>query len=106
MAADAPPGEGASGEAPPLSAVLDSFWRAGAELAELHVSPLAAEAPDALLRQLGPLRVGGLAHGSDRAAEHTRDPVAGSEPRPDLAELLAHAYVELAGAAERRALAE
>ena len=41
-------------EPPPLSAVLDSFWRAGSELDELRVSPLASEAPDALLRRLGP----------------------------------------------------
>jgi uncharacterized Zn finger protein len=71
---------------PPLSDLLDCFWRAGPELAELHVSPLAAEAPDALLRQLGPLPVD-----------------VGDE---NLVELLRRAYVQLASAAERRALAE
>ncbi len=107
VAADASVGDGAVDEAPPLSALLDSFWRVGPELAELHVSPLAAEAPDALLRQLGPLRVGReFAPNPDRAAHASADAVAGPELRPDLAELLAHAYVELAGAAERRALAE
>jgi uncharacterized Zn finger protein len=74
----------AADEPPPLSARLDDFWCAGSELAGLQVSPLAAEAPDALLRQLGPppMDVG------------------------DLIELLGRAYVHLAGAAERRALAE
>jgi uncharacterized Zn finger protein len=87
----------AAGEPPPLSALLDRFWRAGPELAELHVSPLAAEAPDALLRQLGPLPVGA---GLDPDSESDPD------PDPDPAELLARAYMQLAGAAERRALAE
>jgi hypothetical protein len=73
-------------EPPPLSDLLDRFWHAGPELAELHVSPLAAEAPDALLRQLGPLPVD-----------------VGDE---NLVELLRRAYVQLASAAERRALAE
>jgi uncharacterized Zn finger protein len=79
---DAPPAY----EPPPLSALLDRFWRAGPELAALHFSPLAAEAPDALLRQLGPspLEVGDQ----------------------NLVELLGRAYVQLASAAERRALAE
>jgi len=31
------------------------FWRAGPELAELRFTPRAAEAPDAVLRELGPL---------------------------------------------------
>lgn len=31
------------------------FWRAGPELAELHFSPHVAAAPDAILRELGPL---------------------------------------------------
>ena len=91
----------AADEPPPLSAVLDCFWRAGPELAELHVSPLAAEAPDALLRQLGRLPIG-------RERDPGLDPAceSDSETDPDLAELLARAYVQLAGAAERRALAE
>lgn len=64
--------------------MLDRFWHSGPELAELHVSPLAGEAPGALLRQLGPAPVesGGL----------------------NLVEVLAPAYVRLAAAAERRAL--
>jgi uncharacterized Zn finger protein len=70
----------------PLSDLLARFWRAGPELTELHVSPLAAEAPDALLRQLGPLPVD-----------------VGDQ---NLVELLRRAYVQLASAAERRALAE
>jgi uncharacterized Zn finger protein len=70
----------------PLSAALDSFWESGPELQALHVSPLAGEAPDALLRQLGPAPV----------------EVEGR----NLVELLAPAYATLAQAAERRALAE
>ena len=74
-------------EGPPLlSDLVDRFWRAGPELAGLHVSPLATEAPDALLRQLGPLPVD-----------------VGDQ---NLVELLRSAYVQLASAAERRALAE
>lgn len=71
-------------EAPPLVERLDSFWRSGPGLDELHVTPLASEAPDALLRQLGPapVEVGGQ----------------------DLVEMLAPAYATLAEAAERRAL--
>jgi uncharacterized Zn finger protein len=76
----------AADEPPPLSSRLDGFWRAGPELAGLHVSPLAAEASDALLRQLGP------------------PPVDVGDQ--DFIELLGRAYVQLAGAAERRALAE
>ena len=79
-------GATAADEPPPLSALLDGFWRAGPELAGLQVSPLAGEAPDALLRQLGPPPVD--------AGDH------------DLIELLGRAYLQLAGAAERRALAE
>jgi hypothetical protein len=66
--------------------VLDSFWSSGPELEALRVGPLAGEAPDGLLRQLGPAPV------------ETR--------RRNLAELLAPAYATLAQAAERRALAE
>jgi uncharacterized Zn finger protein len=69
---------------PPLSTQLDSFWSSGPALAELHVSPLAGEAPEALLRQLGPLPV--EAEGQS------------------LAELLAPAYATLAQAAERLGL--
>jgi uncharacterized Zn finger protein len=76
-----PPHQGA-----PLDAVLDSFWSSAPELEALHVSPLAAEAPNALLRQLGPapIETGGR----------------------NLTDLLAPAYATLAQAAERRALAE
>jgi uncharacterized Zn finger protein len=70
----------------PLCAVLDSFWSSGPELDGFHVSPLASDAPDTLLRQLGPA------------------PVAIGEQ--NLAELLAPAYVRLAQAAEQRALSE
>ncbi|MBI4172054.1 MAG: SWIM zinc finger family protein [Actinobacteria bacterium] len=70
----------------PLHALLDSFWSSGPALDGLHVSPLAGEAPEALLRRLGPAPV-----------------EAGGR---NLAELLASAYPTLAQAAERRALAE
>jgi uncharacterized Zn finger protein len=76
-----PPESGA-----PLSSLLDSFWSSGPELDALHVSPLAGEAPDALLRQLGPAPV-------DAAGRN-------------LTELLTPAYATLAQAAERRALDE
>lgn len=71
---------------PPLADVLDRFWHSGPELGSLRVSPLAGEAPDAILRQLGP------------APES-----AGGE---ELVALLASAYARLAAGAERRALAE
>jgi uncharacterized Zn finger protein len=67
-----------------LADQLDCFWRSGPELADLHVSPLASEAPDALLRQLGPAPV-------DSAGQN-------------LADILAPAYATLAAAAEHRAL--
>ena len=76
--------EGPAAPLPPLSEVLDRFWRAGPELGRLYVSPLASEFPDALLRQLGPLRT--------------------AQGQSDLAELLAPAYARLAAGAERRAL--
>ena len=79
-------GAAAAGSPPPLSDLLDRFWSAGSELAELHVSPLAAEVPDALLRQLGP-------------------PPEGLGDQ-NLVELLGRAYVQLASAAEGRALAD
>jgi uncharacterized Zn finger protein len=72
----------------PLPAALQDqlgcFWHSGPALEDLHVSPLASEAPDALLRQLGPAPV----------------EVAGK----NLAEILAPAYATLAAAAEQRAL--
>jgi len=63
-----------------------SFWNAGPELADLRISPLAGEAPEALVRRLGPapIAAGGL----------------------DLADALADMYAQLAATAERRALAE
>ena len=63
-----------------------SFWFVGPELADLRISPLAGEAPDTLLRQHGPA------------------PVATGES--NVTEVLAEMYVQLAEAAERRALAE
>ncbi len=69
-----------------LSAVLDSFWSCGPELDTFHVSPLAGEAPDALLRQLGPAPV--------EVGDH------------NLAEVLVGAYATLAHTAEQRALSE
>jgi uncharacterized Zn finger protein len=71
---------------PPLSDVLERFWRAGPELEQLQVSPLASEVPDALLRRLGPLTLG--------------------PGHADVVELLAPAYARLAEDAERRALSE
>jgi uncharacterized Zn finger protein len=68
----------------PLSAVLDSFWSCGPELEDLRVNPLAGEAPDGLLRQLGPA------------------PVEVGER--NLTDVLADAYATLARAAEQRAL--
>jgi uncharacterized Zn finger protein len=84
--APAAPVPNASESGVPLSTVLDSFWQSGPELEALHVSPLAGEAPDALLRQLGPapVEVGGR----------------------NLTELLTPAYATLAQAAEQRALSE
>lgn len=81
--AGAGPAAAAGEEAPPLAASLADFWRAGAGLAELRLSPRAAEVPDALLRQLGPAPV----------------EVRGTP----LDALLAPAYRTMAAAAERRA---
>ncbi|HET7229499.1 MAG TPA: SWIM zinc finger family protein [Longimicrobium sp.] len=47
-----PPAEVEPGAEPVPAA---DFWRAGAELAELRFTPRAAPAPDAILRELGPL---------------------------------------------------
>lgn len=70
----------------PLSTMLDSFWSCGSELDALHVNPLAGEAPDALLRQLGPapVEVGDC----------------------NLTELLVDTCAKLAHAAERTALGD
>jgi uncharacterized Zn finger protein len=69
---------------PALVDELDSFWHCRPALADVHVNPLAAEATDALLRQLGPAPVDVAGH--------------------NLVELLAPAYLALAEQAERRAL--
>ncbi|HZE04412.1 MAG TPA: SWIM zinc finger family protein [Solirubrobacteraceae bacterium] len=86
VAAATDAGEAASPHAPPLSDALTNFWRAGPELADLQISPLAGAAPDALLRRLGPLS--------------THDGCV------DLHELLGPAYARLAEGAERRALSD
>ena len=69
---------------PALRDEIDSFWHSGPALSDLHINPLAVEATDALLRQLGPapVDVGGK----------------------NLVELLTPAYRALAEQAERRAL--
>jgi hypothetical protein len=67
-----------------LAEKLDTFWRSGPTLDDLHISPLAGEAPDTLLRQLGPAPV----------------ELAGQ----NLVDVLAPAYATLAEKAERRAL--
>ncbi|MGO9977069.1 MAG: SWIM zinc finger family protein [Solirubrobacteraceae bacterium] len=69
---------------PALVDELDSFWHSGPALADVHVNPFAAEATDALLRQLGPAPVDVAGH--------------------NLVELLEPAYRALAEQAERRAL--
>ncbi|HYB31733.1 MAG TPA: SWIM zinc finger family protein [Solirubrobacteraceae bacterium] len=80
---------GAQADEPePLPETLDRFWCAGPELAGLHVSPFAAEGPDALLRRLGSLSL-----------------EAGLET-VDLAAVLGPTYARLAAAAERRALSD
>jgi len=67
----------------PLADCLLGFWKAGPELAGVHIRPEASEMPAAVLRHLprGVLEVRGR----------------------DVAELLEPAYSELASAAERRA---
>ena len=68
------------------STAAASFWQAGPELAELRVSPLAGDAPAALLGGLGPAPV--TASGRD------------------VGDALTDLHVQLSAAAERRALAE
>jgi len=72
--------------APPLEDSVLGFWKAGPELADVHLRPEAAELAGAVLRHLprGLLDVRGR----------------------DVAELLEPAYVELAAAAARRALGD
>ena len=70
----------------PLAEAIGDFWRAGPELRNLEISPLAAEHPGALLHRLGPLRLP-------------------EDDELDLASLLAPSYAQLAAAAERHGLA-
>ena len=63
----------------PLEEAIDTFWEAGPAVSDLRIHPLAAAAPDALLRQLDPVDVG-LGAG--------------------LAETLAPAYARMAAGAE------
>jgi uncharacterized Zn finger protein len=81
---EATPWPTAEPRAVPLAEKLDCFWRSGPTLADLHISPVAGEAPDTLLRQLGPA-----------PAE-----IAGQ----NVVDMLAPAYATLAEKAERRAL--
>ena len=69
---------------PALVDELDSFWESRPALADLHINPLAAEATDVLLRQLGPAPV--------------------DVDGQNLVDLLAPVYRVLAEQAERRAL--
>ena len=78
--------DGAESVPRPLSELLDRFWRSGPELERFQVSPLATEAPDALLRRLGPLEASGEAI--------------------DLPTILASTYARLTAGAERRALSD
>ena len=71
------------GEGVPLPSAATDFWRMGTALDELSFAPYTPDAPDALLRQLGPTPV--EIHG-----------------RP-LDEILADAYCDLTAAAARRA---
>jgi uncharacterized Zn finger protein len=83
-ASSAQPSAEPAPQAHSLSERLASLWRSAPALAELRVSPLAAEVPDALLRELGPAPID----------------VAGQ----NLVEVLAPAYATIAEEAERRAL--
>jgi uncharacterized Zn finger protein len=84
-APEAGPDGPAGRSAPPEAPRTGDFWRAGAELEGLRFAPRAAEMPDAVLRQLGPL-----------------PPEAGGEP---IGQALAAAYRVFTAAAERRAFA-
>ncbi|HEU5003274.1 MAG TPA: SWIM zinc finger family protein [Actinomycetota bacterium] len=59
---EVPAGPAAAGPSgagvPPLEESLAGFWSAGPELAELHVRPVPAVVPDAVLRQLDPIDLG------------------------------------------------
>jgi uncharacterized Zn finger protein len=82
----APAAPSPSPSAQPLEESPERFWEVGPELAAVRVRPWSAEAPDAAIRQLGPMGV--------------------SLGGADLAELLAAAVRALAEAAQRRALRE
>lgn len=71
---------------PPLADCLATFWQTGPQLDDVRTTPFASPAPDALLRQFGPVP------GTDAAAGAA------------IAATLAGAYATLAAAAERRAL--
>ncbi|HEX7050819.1 MAG TPA: SWIM zinc finger family protein [Longimicrobiales bacterium] len=56
-------------EDPPLEARLDDFWNAGPESEQRPPLPQAAQLPDALLRELGPIPAeAGGAHANERLA--------------------------------------
>jgi uncharacterized Zn finger protein len=74
----------AESSGPALVDEVHSFWNSGPALVDLRINPFAVEAPDTLLRQLGPIPVEACGQ--------------------NLVELLAPAYRLLAGRAERRAL--
>jgi uncharacterized Zn finger protein len=80
------PAAAALDSGPPLRSCLGSFWQLGPQLAEVTIRPVAAEVPDAVLRQLGPPPV----------------KVRGE----DLTPLLAAAYTAMSSVAERRALGD
>ena len=82
----APAGDAAAGAPEPEPRRTGGFWHAGPELEALHFAPRAAEVPDAVLRQLGPI-----------------PRVAGAER---VAEALAEAYRVFTAAAERRAFGD
>lgn len=74
------------GAAAPPDVALHDFWRAGPELEQVSAAPRAAQVPDALLRQLGPIGI----------------EIRGTE----MSTVLAQAYRILTAAAERRALGQ
>lgn len=84
--------------AQPLSESLERFWSCGEQLSQLEVTPLAAERPDALLRQLGPLL-------AVLPTQLARDGHTDAAAETAVTALLADAYTAMAVAAERRALA-
>jgi uncharacterized Zn finger protein len=73
-------GDGSAGEPEPRR--TGGFWHAGPELEVLHFAPRAAEVPDAVLRQLGPIpRVAGAERVADALAEAYRVFTAAAERR-------------------------